>query len=639
MTIEPHFDRDTEWLQLAPPVGLVVSALALKEVGLVASRQSPVDTANVVPHTSEVDEGPVLADPWKFFNEILGWRATDVAGAPGGPPLPTDGSLTAHLADIGTTIEPTWAMRAPRGADTNGQPQLLIRLEATGVDPDAKRALDGWEATPQQRFERLLRETRIHAGLLVTDTEIRLVYAPQGETSGWQAFPIRPLASVPGRPILGGLKLLLDRTRFFGEPGQRLTALLKRSREAQATVSTELSAQVLGALHELNRGLLTADHRAHTGLITDLARDRPHHLYEGLLTVLMRLVFVLYAEDRDLIPSATSREARWLYDQGYSVRGLFARLTADEALNPDTMDERVGGWGQLLALFRLIHKGHGSGFVRGRGGKLFDPDAFPFLEGRRAKADPPVVMAVSDGCLLRILRGLMVLRGERLSYRALDVEAIGSVYETVMGFTVETINGATVAIKANKVPVFVDLDAMAAMNPEVRIKYLKEEVAKFAPSDRQKREIKAATSASELVTAFGNSIDERGSPERRPVPAGTPLLQPTDERRRTGSHYTPRSLTLPIVRMRWSRRSSGWDRMRHPRRSSTSKCATRRWAPARSWSRRAASLEPAFNRRGRAGRTRSRRCCRRTRTRSCTLSGSSLNAASTASTRIRWRRI
>jgi hypothetical protein len=29
---------------------------------------------------------------------------------------------------------------------------------------------------------------------------------------------------------------------------------------------------------------------------------------------------------------------------------------------------------------------------------------------------------------------------------------------------------------------------------------------------------------------------------------GTPLLQPTDERRRTGSHYTPRSLTEPIVK-------------------------------------------------------------------------------------------
>src|SRR5262249_14992307 len=42
-------------------------------------------------------------------------------------------------------------------------------------------------------------------------------------------------------------------------------------------------------------------------------------------------------------------------------------------------------------------------------------------------------------------------------------------------------------------------------------------------------------------------VDERASPRRHEAPAGTPLLQPTDERRRTGSHYTPRSLTAPIV--------------------------------------------------------------------------------------------
>lgn len=62
----------------------------------------------------------------------------------------------------------------------------------------------------------------------------------------------------------------------------------------------------------------------------------------------------------------------------------------------------------------------------------------------------------------------MLLKGERLSYRALDVKAIGSVYETVMGFTVEVTQGAALAIKAgknNKVPVFVDLDALLALKP------------------------------------------------------------------------------------------------------------------------------------------------------------------------------
>ena len=90
--------------------------------------------------------------------------------------------------------------------------------------------------------------------------------------------------------------------------------------------------------------------------IEALAASRPEHLYEGLLTVLLRLVFLLYAEDRDLIPSRTDGEARALYDQGYGVRSLYARLLDDAAHHPDTMDERRGAWSRLLALFRLVHR-------------------------------------------------------------------------------------------------------------------------------------------------------------------------------------------------------------------------------------------------------------------------------------------
>jgi hypothetical protein len=69
----------------------------------------------------------------------------------------------------------------------------------------------------------------------------------------------------------------------------------------------------------------------------------PNHLYEGLLTTLMRLVFLLYAEDRELMPTQRTGTAVEVYEQGYSVRGLYARLAEDRALHPDTMDERVGG--------------------------------------------------------------------------------------------------------------------------------------------------------------------------------------------------------------------------------------------------------------------------------------------------------
>jgi hypothetical protein len=540
-------DPDLEWLDHVQPVGLVVAPSVLKELGLTPLHQSPVDTAEAAEHLSPDESGPALPDPWAFMEKMLGWNAAHVAGAPGGPELPD--TLLVSLPEHATTLAPTWAV-AELGQ--NGQPwQLLVRIEAASIEPDNRAQLDGWEASPHQRLERLLRDTGVFAGLLITDRELRLVYAPRGETSGYLSFPLRPLGMVAGRPMLGGLKLLLDSFRLFSDADERrLPALLKKSRDAQASVSTELAGQVLGALHELLRGLDAAD----TDLIRELARSNPGHLYEGLLTVLMRLVFILYAEDRDLLPSRPDARARAIYETSYSVRGLYARLAEDAALNPDTMDERRGGWGQLLALFRLIHQGHPSHFVQARGGKLFDPDEFPFLEGGKNKDDPPRILSVSDGCILRILEGLMTLkrRGherERLSYRTLDVEQIGSVYETVMGFTVEVAKSSVLAIKAgknNRTPVFVALDELLARKGKDRIKDLKENVGRSLTA-AQAKPVEAATSVEELAAAFEGMVDERGSPRHVMVPASTPILQPTDERRRTGSHYTPRTLTDPIV--------------------------------------------------------------------------------------------
>lgn len=549
---ETYRDPALEWLDHAQPVGLVVAPSVVKDLILEPTPQSQIDSAEVELLIDPDPAKPALMDPWPFAEAILGWEARMVAGAPGGPALPD--SLSLRLPEYDTTLSPHWAVLDPSGGE---QPwQLIVRLEGPGIDPDQRGALGGWEATPHQRFERLLRETGVAAGLMITDKDIRLVYAPKGETSGWLAFPIRSLATVGGRAMLGGLKLMLDRGRLFTDAeDRRLPAVLKKSREAQAAVSTALAEQVLGALHELLRGLNAADPDA----IRKLAAERPDHLYEGLLTILLRLVFVLYAEDRDLLPSRTDGRSRALYDNGYSVRGLYAKLSEDAALNPDTMDERRGGWGRLLALFRLIHGGHSSNLIQARGGKLFDPDVFLFLEGRTEVAERPAVMTVSDGCVLRVLEDLMTLeakgRGsdharERLSYRTLDVEQIGSVYETVMGFTVEQAAGRVLAIKAGKnnhTPVFVNLDALLAKSGKDRVKYLKED-GNRALVATQGKAVEAAKSIADVIAALDPIVDERASPSKREMPSGTPILQPTDERRRTGSHYTPRSLTEPIVR-------------------------------------------------------------------------------------------
>ena len=94
--------------------------------------------------------------------------------------------------------------------------------------------------------------------------------------------------------------------------------------------------------------------------------------------VLLRLVFLLYAEDRSLLSNDE------VYQKYYSVTGLFERLREDAGRYTDTMDHRYGAWAQLLTLFRLIYDGgrHGGLKLLPRKGYLFDPDRYPFLEGQ-----------------------------------------------------------------------------------------------------------------------------------------------------------------------------------------------------------------------------------------------------------------
>ena len=355
------------------------------------------------------------------------------------------------------------------------------------------------------------------------------------------------MLEVAGRPILGALHMLLSAERVFSGPvpeRHRLPALLRDSRRYQNEVSTKLAGQVLAALHELLRGFQAADDASKGELLREVLQRAPQDVYGGLLGTLMRLVFVLYAEERELLPSRNE-----VYAEHYSVTGLFARLRDDNARYPDTMDQRYGAWARLLTLFRLIHDGASHGGLRlpARHGRLFDPDTWDFLEGRAygdqldrsRRIDPP---RVPDGVVYRVLDNLLVLDGERISYRALDVEQIGSVYEAMMGFELRVAQGPSIGVKPDHV--VVDLADLLAAKPADRLKRLKEE-ASCDLSGAAGETLKAATTPDDAVAALG----KKASPHTpRIVPKGAMFLQPTDERRRSGSHYTPRSLTEPIVR-------------------------------------------------------------------------------------------
>ncbi len=546
MSISPELRDHKEWLGYLQPVGLVVAPPALLHAQAIVSRNvielQQALLQYVAPDPADPHKERVLIQDLRaFFCRFLGWDSDELQAYEEIEPKYRV-EIETYLPEYEETLHADFAL----AHDSGERWQLLMMRASQSADLDRpyRKSPIGWDASPQARIERLLRETGHDIGLLTNDAEVRLVYAPRGESPGHLTFPISAMTEVSGRLILGAFHMLLEQGRIFHKPeDRRLESILQQSRTYQSEVSNQLAEQVLAAMIELLQGFQSADASA-GGRLLDIAETAQRQdIYGGLLTTLLRLVFLLYAEDRGLMPDDP------VYVEYYAVSGLFEKLREDVGRYPDTMDQRYGAWAQLISLFRVVYDGGGYGDFQlpRRYGKLFDPDAYPFLEGRpqgirrNAISGPLEPPRISDGVIYRVLSNLLIIGGERISYRALDVEQIGSVYEAMMGFTVEAATGASIAVKPHHV--VVDLDALLAIKPKDRPKILAEQ-SDCKLSGKALDTLNNATTPEDIVAAL-----ERKVSPRTPLilPAGSLFLQPGEERRKTGSHYTPRALTSPIV--------------------------------------------------------------------------------------------
>jgi hypothetical protein len=547
MAKDPAVLAHQEWLGYVQPVGLVVSIPAMLDANVRINQNIAPDHRRFLeslPTDKDGEPVPEVAKFPEFAQTVLGWLANDLYGSPGAPPVPEN--LEVALPDYNETLRPSYALREFEPAAGTREWILLVKVLPMGIDFDAVEDVDArhWQASPQAKFERLLRQTQIPIGLLFNGRQIRLVYAPEKELSGYATFKLAEMVKVAGRPIFAAFHMLLSFERLYsvGER-ERLPAILENSRKYQNVVSTQLASQVLEALYELLRGFQAADDQAQGKLLHDVLTKEPDHVYRGLLTTLLRMVFVLYAEDRGLLSTDP------VFANYYSITGLYERLRIDDGRYPDTMDQRYGAWAQLLTLFRLIYRGgsHAALKIPAREGYLFDPDRYLFLEGRVAAIDEVSIPRVPDGVLFRVLSKLMLLDGERISYRTLAVEQIGSVYEAIMGFELHVASGPSIAIKPAKkhgAPTTINLEALLQTAPEKRLKWITDETDQKL-TGKAVESLKAATTINDLMTALDRKIASAVTPGI--VAKGAMIFQPSNERRRSGSHYTPASLTEPIV--------------------------------------------------------------------------------------------
>lgn len=554
--IDPAILAHLEWLGFVQPTGLVVSAPALVRAGAILDRRDAEGQtllrSCIQNREFSTKEGEVayIPDFKSFASTVLDWSFS-AKGYAGTDEYPVPSELVLPLPDYGETLRPDFAVRELEPKEGSVPWQLIVRTLQPGTELDKVTAAKGkLEASPHGRMERLLRHTGVPAGLLFNGRILRLISAPHGESSGWLDFLVTEMVQTAGRPISTALRLLLKQHRLLALPrDKRLTALLEDSRKFQNEVSERLAEQVLHGLYKLLRGLQSAHDASKGKLLHYQMAKHPDEIYRAMLTVILRLVFLLYAEERGMLPDDES------FLRYYSLSGLYERLRGDAAIYPDTMNQRYGAWAQLLVLFRMIYDGAECGAMRlpKRHGVLFDPHRFSFLEGRTEAApiqsneciEPPLI---PDGTIYRVLNKLLVLDGERISYRALDVEQIGSVYETMMGFRLETASGLSIAIKAAKkhgAPSTINLDALLEQEPKKRKKWVQDRTDRKLTAKVNKA-VKDATTLEDLHVALDAVLDREATPDL--VPQGAMILQPSEERRQSGSHYTPRALTEPIVR-------------------------------------------------------------------------------------------
>jgi len=181
---------------------------------------------------------------------------------------------------------------------------------------------------------------------------------------------------------------------------------------------------------------------------------------ESALILLYRLLFILYAEDRDLLPVNDSR---------YNDYGLRDRVRIDVKLRKNNNDvfskSAARYWSILDDLCRAIDKGDGSIGLPPYNGGLFETERTPLLSNIRL---PDAVMAhVID--LLSFER----IGGERkyINYRDLSVQQLGSIYERILEYEVATV-GDEVVIRPN---IFARKSTGSYYTPEDLVKLIIEE--------------------------------------------------------------------------------------------------------------------------------------------------------------------
>ena len=435
---------------------------------------------------------------------------------------------------------------------------------------------DAWTASPIDRMDALLRKSEQKVGVVTDGRWWAIVCAQDGVMTASGIVDAQTWIEEPDvRDAF--IELISPQRLAGGRESDRLPNLFHESITAAEDITVALGTQVRRAVELLVTAFSEGASEARSFGGPDPLPTNREIVYEGAVTAMMRVVFLLFAEERSMMPQSP------LFTQAYGVSGLLDDL--DQRMRDEgaeALDATSYTWHRLLAASKALYGGVTSEDIRlpAYGGSLFDSERFPFLTGVDDRGS--LAVTVSDRVMLEVLRAVQYAEigtgksteRRRVSFRDIDVEQIGYIYEGLLGYSAKDVDEVVLGLVGKE-----------GEEPEIPLRVL-EELAEENPSPAKlaaaivawvkKNQPAATTKSSAALTKLLTATVEDGERallsvtreeellarlrpflgitrrdlRERPVviqPGGLAVVE-TPSRATSGAHYTPKSLAREVVR-------------------------------------------------------------------------------------------
>ncbi len=197
-----------------------------------------------------------------------------------------------------------------------------------------------------------------------------------------------------------------------------LDNVLSESIDYKVSVSGDLAGNIYSALETFINGFLTYPKNA-------LSPSDVDTIHEKCLILLYRILFVLYAESRELLPLDNPQ-----YRSEYSLNSLTTQIHIKMDQESSIPEFRTDYWARLKNLFTLIDKGWEEHIPQYNGG-LFNPNRHEFLENNEI-GNRSLAQAIN-----RLTR---TTKQELIAYQDLAIQHIGNIYEGLLEYKTKIVD-------------------------------------------------------------------------------------------------------------------------------------------------------------------------------------------------------